>query len=213
MTKEQTEGRGQRGTKWLTQPNQNLTTTLLFTPNNLDVENQFSLVIISSLAVYDALKPLVENEIAIKWPNDIMIGNKKIAGILIENKLQKGLIAYSFIGIGVNILQTEFDDNIASKTTSIKLENSDINLTKIDLLQAIIKNFNYYRQLFHRNDFDALWSIYNSRLFLREKPSCFSADGNLFSGKISHVDRSGYLHMETSEGTRKFDLKSIQYQL
>lgn len=213
MTKEQTDGRGQRGTKWLAKANQNLTTSLLYAPTQLETKDQFALVIISSLAVYDALKPCVSAHISIKWPNDIMVANKKIAGILIENKLQKGFIPYSIIGIGINILQTDFEEEIVSKTTSLKLENSDINLTKLDLLESIIKNFQEYMQLLDRNAFEELWSLYNNRLFRRDITADFSSEGQLFSGKITHVDREGYLHINSSEGVRKYDLKTVQYQL
>ena len=103
----QTAGRGQRGNRWLSKPGDNLTFSLLLRPEKLPVREVMALTCLATLAVRDALcnegVPAV-----IKWPNDIYVGKKKICGMLVENGLDGTDIAWSVIGIGINLNQTEF---------------------------------------------------------------------------------------------------------
>ena len=93
-------GKGQRGSEWIATKGDNLTTSIVLTPDNLSVEDQFYLTCLASLSVVDTLKEY-HIEASIKWPNDIYVEHKKIAGILIENSFQGNSIKSSIIGIGL----------------------------------------------------------------------------------------------------------------
>jgi BirA family biotin operon repressor/biotin-[acetyl-CoA-carboxylase] ligase len=114
-------GRGQRDAEWLVKPGENLTLSIFLDRVNLSVENQFRISKWISLAVVDLLASRgIQAEI--KWPNDIFVNGKKIAGMLIENSLGSSLVKSSIVGIGLNVNQTEFS---GFEATSMKLELGD----------------------------------------------------------------------------------------
>ena len=120
-TAHQTQGKGQRGNSWEAQIASNLTTSIVLKPSFLELKNQFFLYQITALACYDLMAELLNNsqyDIKIKWPNDILVNKKKIAGILIENVITHSTLNYSVIGIGINVNQLLFTDGI--NATSLK---------------------------------------------------------------------------------------------
>ena len=119
ITDEQTAGKGQRGNSWEATPGQNLTFSVLFKPAFLPLSSQFYLNILSSLAIADTLNGYSPEGLAIKWPNDIYIGQAKLGGILIENTLRGQMIEHSIIGIGLNINQKTFSSPKASSLALI----------------------------------------------------------------------------------------------
>src|ERR1019366_7130206 len=132
----QQNGRGQRGNVWDSEPNKNGTLSYILYPAFLQADKQFLLNKITSLALSDLMSEILEGsdkskEIKIKWPNDIYVGNKKIAGILIENTLRENTIKSTIIGIGININQTTFKAN--RNATSLTLLTN----TTSDIMQCI----------------------------------------------------------------------------
>src|SRR4051812_18760955 len=111
-TARQLRGKGQRGAAWTTEPVSNLTISIIVKPAFLSLANQYFLYIVSALAVHDTTAEFLaprQFDIKIKWPNDILVNRKKIAGILIENRITGNLINASVIGIGINVNQASFD--------------------------------------------------------------------------------------------------------
>ena len=98
LADEQTNGRGQRGAKWLSAEGVNLLFSLVVQPDNLSVSDQCVLTEITSLALIEFLRKFGISA-QVKWPNDILVNGEKIAGVLIENHLKGNLIASSVIGI------------------------------------------------------------------------------------------------------------------
>lgn len=103
----QAAGRGQRGKNWQVEPHKNLTFSVVISPE-IYLDHQF---VISFLAVHSLISTLGDLGLRaqFKWPNDILVGDKKIAGILIENQVTEGLIKWSVIGIGLNVNQEIFE--------------------------------------------------------------------------------------------------------
>lgn len=121
----QINGRGQRENNWISEPSMNLTLSIILTPNFLPIDQQFYLTKSISIATADfvssiLLKERQRNRIQIKWPNDIYVNDKKIAGILIENSIRNNQIINSIVGVGININQVDFGNLNA---TSLKLED------------------------------------------------------------------------------------------
>ena len=104
----QTQGRGQRGNVWVAEAGQNLTFSLVYKPHFLKPELQFLLNIITSLGIKDVLQQFLLQGIAIKWPNDIYIQGKKVAGVLIESAIKGRQLQHAVIGVGLNVNQTTF---------------------------------------------------------------------------------------------------------
>ena len=113
ITDFQTAGRGQHGSSWESRPGENFTLSLLLKPTFLTLSRQFALSQAIALGVRDYLASYLP-DVSIKWPNDLYLTNKKMGGILIENKLQGSRIQHAVVGIGLNINQTTFGDLRAS---------------------------------------------------------------------------------------------------
>ncbi|MBR4324827.1 MAG: biotin--[Bacteroidales bacterium] len=113
----QTDGRGQRGNTWHSPNAMNLMFSLVHYPVKLEARHQFMLSQAAALSVAEYLAQKGVADVSIKWPNDIYVGMKKICGMLIENAVSGHYIRYSIIGIGININQTAFPDNLPNPTS------------------------------------------------------------------------------------------------
>jgi BirA family biotin operon repressor/biotin-[acetyl-CoA-carboxylase] ligase len=209
---EQQKGRGQRGNSWESEPNKNLALSLVLYPTFLNADMQFLLTKITSLAVADLMAEVLETsdkteQVSIKWPNDIYVNDKKIAGILIENVLRENSIQSSIIGIGININQTIFSSIV--NATSLILHTGKI----VDLIQLIERLCEFtearYLQL-KANKLKNIDSTYLERLYKINEWTSFISNSQIFEGKITGVSAIGRLQVElrTNE-LKEFDLKEI----
>ena len=138
-TPNQTKGRGQGGNTWKSEPGLNLTFSILLHPNFLEPSRQFFLNMAVSLGIHDALKEIVNSRIFLKWPNDVLIGEKKVSGILVETGSQMGR-PWAVLGIGINTNQTEFPGPLSVTATSLCMEKAvryDIDLLFTALSRAL----------------------------------------------------------------------------
>lgn len=209
VAKKQIDGRGQMGTTWVSDEGKNLTFSTLKLIDSLPVKDQFLLNIIISLAVFDALLELNVPDLKVKWPNDILSGNDKICGILIENLLSGVKIQSSVIGIGLNVNQTEFNE--LPNVSSLKLllgNNFDLD----EIMIAIVRSLKNRCQFFENGSKEKLWSEYENVLFRKDKPSTFQNQNNeMIMGFIRGVTAEGRL-LVALEGDliQEFNLKEIK---
>ncbi len=206
MSGEQTEGRGQRGAVWAAEPYKNLIFTCFLEYDNLSVSSHQAITHFVSLALIDLLS-FFGISASIKWPNDILIGNKKIAGVLIENQLENTAIKSSIIGIGLNINQTEFG---GFNATSLKLENQmefSVENTAMKLIEFMQTRFNQLQV----NNLIGLKNEYLNLLWLLNKSSLFEDENGIFEGKIIGTDAFGRLIVEQKSIPKSYDLKEIKF--
>jgi BirA family transcriptional regulator, biotin operon repressor / biotin---[acetyl-CoA-carboxylase] ligase len=123
-TSYQTAGRGRRGEQWQSEPHKNLTISFLLDYCSKDPVQSFALIMQTSLVVMQLLEQLKVPDLAIKWPNDIMSGSKKICGILVERALMGSQSSPFVVGVGININQQRFD--ALSHVTSVTLETNQV---------------------------------------------------------------------------------------
>ena len=207
ITDNQTAGKGQRGNLWEAQPGQNLTFSLILKPGFLAVNKQFFLNVVICLALKDYLTEKIPRTIYIKWPNDILVHEKKISGVLIENQVQGTLISNSIVGIGLNINQKKFTHETA--TSLSLLSGRDLDLA--DELEAILSLIEgRYLQL-RRGDYKPLMDEYLAALYRRHEKHTFSSDGKLFDGEILDLDEWGKLRIKVDEGVRSFGVKEVRF--
>jgi BirA family transcriptional regulator, biotin operon repressor / biotin---[acetyl-CoA-carboxylase] ligase len=211
VAKHQTFGRGQMGTKWVSEQGKNLTFSLLINFKKLNVKDQFYLSMAVALGLIYALRHFVSVPLKIKWPNDILAEKDKIAGILIENILKSENINHSIVGIGLNVNQTEFPATIENVTSLKKLSGKTFN--NDELLDKMVTSIKKYSCYVEDEKFDILKQMYLSNLYKFETPAMFEdKNGEIFLGKISTVDENGRLVVELeNETTRKFSLKEIKF--
>ncbi len=201
---QQTEGRGQRGKRWDSTPGENLTFSVVYLPVFLAVNCQFRLSQAVSLAILDCLRPLFKDfgkdskQIKIKWPNDIYIRDKKVAGILIENSVQQANLSSSIIGIGINTNQTDFPKELPNPT-SLKLElGTDFELR--DLLDKLCKNLEARYLQLKANQADSLIEEYLQVLYRLGEETQFIHQDVEITATIKGVNSEGMLLLETKDG-------------
>ena len=204
----QTNGRGQRGSSWLSEKDKNLTFSVLKRNISIVANQQFLLNILVSLSIVKTLEGFNIPKLAIKWPNDILSDHHKISGILIENLIKNKQIEYAIIGIGLNVNQVKFEG--LSKVSSLK-NIMPLPVDKDELLTKIIDKLKMYFKLYSENGSEFLNSEYESYLFRKDKPSTFSShDNNLFTGIIRGVSTSGKLCVQMEDFNKEFDLKELK---
>ena len=204
----QTNGRGQRGSSWLSEKDKNLTFSVLKRNISIVANQQFLLNILVSLSIVKTLEGFNIPKLAIKWPNDILSDHHKISGILIENLIKNKQIEYAIIGIGLNVNQVKFEG--LSKVSSLK-NIMPLPVDKDELLTKIIDKLKMYFKLYSENGSEFLNSEYESYLFRKDKPSTFiSHDNNLFTGIIRGVSASGKLCVQMEDFNKEFDLKELK---
>jgi BirA family biotin operon repressor/biotin-[acetyl-CoA-carboxylase] ligase len=208
VAKEQLLGRGQAGTKWLSEPGKNLTFSVLKQFDRWPVASQYMISMAVSLAIYDALTAFHIPNVAIKWPNDILSGNTKIAGILIENTLKGQIIDRSVIGIGLNVNQDFFGD--LSQVSSLKRltgKPHDLDF----LLEKILLQMKLVFLSLENKDSEVIERRYHEVLFRKDVLSTFELKGQFVQGTIQGVTKSGKLLVDFKDGSSDaFALKEIR---
>lgn len=205
----QTQGRGQMGTQWTDIPGKNLICSILVKDVLVAMKNVFDLNCAVSVAIYRTLKYFSIPQLSIKWPNDIMSGNYKIGGILIENSFKKDQSNTSIIGIGINCNQEIFEN--LPKASSLK------NITKQDvsiemLLEKILESLQQTIATLYDDKNQILRQQYEEILFKRNVPAVFEDEyQRKFMGIIKGVDTSGKLILlDEYDELKTFDLKTIK---
>ena len=203
----QDNGKGQGGHVWNSNPGKNVLMSLFLKPAFLSASDQFHLSRVASLAICDILKVL---GIAphIKWPNDVLVEGKKIAGILIENGIIGKNISHTIIGIGLNLNQEAFP-GFPLEATSILLEGEQgIEPSEaVDRLTlAVIARFSQLSDGMEAK----LEREYLEQMFLLNVPAEFIADEEKFTGTIRGVNEHGELMVESNGTTRNYAFQQIK---
>ncbi len=203
----QTSGRGQRGNNWKSDPNSNLTLSIILKPNFLQASDQFYLNMVASLAVQRTIKGCVDGQdVKVKWPNDVLLREKKVAGILIENTLQKNSIQWAVLGIGLNVNQKSFSLEKATSMSQNVNKLFDLSI----LFEKLIESIEYYYLRLKSGKREELREEYLQYLFGFQQFRNYRTE-YVFSGKIIDVAETGRLIMETTKGVQSFDFKEVEF--
>lgn len=208
---EQTHGKGQRGNTWQSNPHENLTFSIFYQPQSLDISHQFLLSMCVANALHSFLSDRIEG-VTIKWPNDMLVKHKKIAGILIENSLQKNQISSSIIGIGLNVNQRNFGD--LATATSLAIETATNYLLK-DLIWEILTHLNIQFKLLDAKQYELIKAYYMKHLYGSDHVFTFreSASGSVFKGQIIDIKPNGELIVTQGNETKGYLFKEIEFEL
>jgi BirA family biotin operon repressor/biotin-[acetyl-CoA-carboxylase] ligase len=205
VAENQTNGRGQMGANWHSEPGKNLTFSLLVKSTDLTQNGFFSMSAAVSLAIVLVLEHYNIGSLSVKWPNDILSGRYKIGGILIENILH-GSKSWSVIGIGLNVNQKQFSGTY-SASSLLLVSGRAFNKNEVmqDLLTAIKLKINELNQ-----GASSLLNDYNNKLFKKDVVAVFSSEGATFNGIIRGVSEAGELLVETDEGIKTYKFKEVK---
>lgn len=198
VVEQQTAGRGQRGHSWESGVGLNLTLSALFEPTFLNPSSQFLLSEAVALGVKDMLARygIVAK---IKWTNDIYVGDKKLAGILIEHKLQGSGIARTIAGIGLNVNQTEFSAQLPNPVSMAQVAGREFDRDEVleRLNESLVRRYEQLRG----GDGETLQKDYHRSLYRLDSQYYYALpDGTRFRGTIRGVAESGALAVEDEQG-------------
>lgn len=207
----QKKGRGQQSSLWISEKGKNLVFSTYVSYLSLESGQQRYLNFAVSLAVLEVLNRLNVPKSRIKWPNDILVGDDKIAGILIENSLKNSKIQSSIIGIGLNVNQEIFS-SFKRKATSLKI----CLLKEFDLefvLQWVVESIESKIKLLNDGEYDLLEQEYLNYLYKKNIPATFkNAANTFFMGMIQGVSSEGKLQIQLEDATiQEFGIKDVSF--
>jgi BirA family biotin operon repressor/biotin-[acetyl-CoA-carboxylase] ligase len=194
---EQTAGKGQRGRIWKSEAGESLLMSIITVPDkSLDEQFLFSAAV--AVAIAEVLQHEYENwDVRVKWPNDIIINDKKAGGILIENVIKGNVWAYSVVGIGLNVSQTKMPEDIPNAGSLQMLSGKPFNIKKIrKLLRARI-----LQRIYEKLPSDQMMGLYNDYLFRKDKWQGFEDGQREWEACVNGVNAKGELEVTEKDGS------------
>ena len=213
VTDFQTSGKGQGKNVWQSEDGKNLLFSVALDMSFLKAENQFLLTQMVSVTMINVLKKyLPEESLFIKWPNDIYFKDKKIAGILIKNEIKGMMMGTSIIGIGLNVNQTTFDENLPNPISMKTITGNDFELETIlnDIcfeLRALS-----YEPYGNTNSQQPIANSYTDKLYRYNQWASYEHEGAVKEMMIIGYDQFGRLILkEKNDREVVCDLKEISF--
>ena len=208
VTDYQSAGCGQKGNVWESEAGKNLLFSILIHPQNVPAHRQFVLSELIALAVSDVLGKYTEG-ICVKWPNDIYWHDRKICGILIENRLQGKGIRDSILGVGVNVNQDVFRSDAPNPVSLKMITGREYDLRV--LMDEIMASFSRYYCLVEQGEYEHLHEEYLQSLYRREGFYPYRDASGPFEAKISRIEEDGHLVLTDTDGrSRRYAFKEVE---
>ena len=206
----QSAGRGQRGHTWHSNEGVNLTFSTVLKPTFLAAVEQFMLSEVVALSLVDALAEYGV-ECRIKWTNDIYAGDKKIAGVLIEQSLAGDTIARTVVGIGLNVNQREFPADLPNPTSIVVERGAECE--RREVLECFLKHLEKWYSRLERGEREVIESAYNYRLYRRDEFHAYALpSGERFEAAIRGVRATGHLVLEHRDGSfGEYAFKEVEF--
>jgi BirA family transcriptional regulator, biotin operon repressor / biotin---[acetyl-CoA-carboxylase] ligase len=205
---EQTHGRGQRGAEWTSEKGENLLFSMVLYPHLLQQLPTFWLSKCVSISLAEMLEEELKVDVWIKWPNDILVEGKKIAGTLLEFNWSDQQLTSAIVGIGLNVNQRYFPHPHA---TSLRYSSSKTWSTSA-LLDKFILHFDRNFLELQKAQLELLDHRYKQKLFRRNQWASYLYKGETVEARLSDVTPEGFLSLELRQGgTALCDLKEIQW--
>lgn len=197
----QHQGKGQQGNSWHSEKDKNLLVSVIIQPDFLDVEKHFYLSMVVSLAVHNTLIDM-QMPAKIKWPNDLLVHEQKICGLLIENSLERDVIKHSVIGIGMNVNQQDFPPELPSVTSISNELGREVDLHQI--LDELLANMDHYYQKLKMQLFPELDRLYRDALFGYHEWHFYRDKQGDFKGSVVDIKPNGQLGIINKSDEKKY---------
>ena len=200
----QKKGKGQRENVWISPRGKNLMFSLYIPNLSRNADQLFSINKIVSVCLADWLLSLQIPNISVKWPNDILSGDKKLAGILVESSVQKSTTKSIIIGMGINVNQIQFPQ--LPNATSMRLRTAksyDLNTLLLSFLPKLLEGLTHPGKDWDTAYHQSLYGLNQNRRFISGKHE--------FYGIIRSVTPDGKLVLETETGDQMFEVKELQF--
>ena len=199
----QTAGKGCGSNSWESERGKNLTFSMLIHPTEITAQEQFRITEITSVALCETLERYLGQRVEIKWPNDIYVGDRKICGMLIENRLQGSMIKDCIIGVGLNVNQEQFHSDAPNPVSLKRIHGQETE--REQLLGDILVRFDEYLT-------QDLKARYLSRLYRRKGFHPYADKEGAFMAEIIDVEDDGHLLLRDDNGhDRRYAFKEVQF--
>ncbi len=195
----QSSGRGRRGKAWSSPPGTTISMTLLLRPSFMP-DKASMLTLLMAMAVTTAIEEECALQTKIKWPNDIIINRKKVAGILTEMNAETDYIHYVVIGVGINVNLEAVPEEIAEIATSLRLEKKR-KVSRAEIIERTMYHFEqYYEEYLKYLDLSFVMDEYNQRLISLDSEVKVLDPKGEFRGISRGINKDGELMVETEDG-------------
>ncbi|BCV24314.1 biotin--[acetyl-CoA-carboxylase] ligase [Gelria sp. Kuro-4] len=197
VAEEQKSGRGRRGRAWSSPPRVGIWASLLLRPAFLPSQAPL-LTLTAAVAGAEAIRRVTGLTAGIKWPNDLLIGGRKVAGILMELSAEQDVVLYVILGIGINVNTPSFPGELAALATSLYQERGE-SVSRRELLQAFLERFEFWYDRLP-GEAEALRSRWRELSVTLGRRVTVTAPTFTVSGLARNIDREGALLLETETG-------------
>lgn len=206
MARRQTAGRGQRGNSWESEAGQNVTLSVMLRPEGVEIREQFMVSEAVAIATAITVRELTGLEAEVKWPNDIYVGEHKIAGILIECGLEGGRISRAIAGIGLNVNQSAWLSDAPNPISMRQLTGKRYDTE--DTARRLVEHVTRLTASLPEAA-DEIERTYSSMLRRREGRHLWedAASGEVFMAGITRVERTGRLILDNG---REYWFKEVK---
>ncbi len=209
----QQAGRGMGTTKWHSEAGKNLTCSFFFKPVFLEPGKQFILNKCIAISICSTLQQIApEYEFRIKWPNDIYHENKKISGTLIENRIQGQTFECCVVGIGININQIHFPEDVPNPISLALITGKQIHVKTC--LFKLNKNICYFYTILKQGDHNKINELYLKQMLGYSRYITFRKNDKVFDATIEGVSDYGKLILRDDRNNiREYGMKEIEFLL
>lgn len=202
----QTDGRGRRGRSWESPEGSSIYMSILLRPE-IAPDKAPMLTLVMACSVAEALRMCVESfgdaQVQIKWPNDIIINGKKLAGILTEMSAQVDYINHVTVGVGINVNMEEFPEELRQTATSLRLECGHT-VKRATIIARIMERFEEnYDKFLHTEDMTELMESYTSVLVNRDREVRILGAKEQYQAHALGINRTGELIVRRADGTEE----------
>lgn len=198
----QESGKGRRGRSWVSPSGTGIFMTLMIKPD-INPNNASMLTLVAALAVAKAITSVTGEEALIKWPNDIVVNGKKVCGILTEMNAQFDYINYIVVGIGINVHNESFPEEISQMASSLMIEAGGKRFHRAQIIAETMSYFEqYYDTFLKTQDLSALVREYDELLVNRNKSVRVLDPKEPFDGKAMGITPKGELIVDTWESRK-----------
>ncbi|MCI0350453.1 MAG: biotin--[acetyl-CoA-carboxylase] ligase [Acidobacteriales bacterium] len=200
VAEEQTAGRGRGGNSWLSEKSAGIYCSVILRPQ-LPPADVLALSLLAGLVVQQAARQVTRLRADLRWPNDLLLSEKKFCGILAEMNAEPTRVRYAVLGIGMNVNHKDFPADLRDSATSLRIESGQ-EWPRIELLTALLQSLDReYRALSADSVKNILHRFEQNSSYARRKQVRVEENGG-FEGVTDGLDARGFLRVRTADGMR-----------